>query len=110
MTIRSAILLLAGLASIAGSNAHAQSGDWVVKSAPFRAKIQLQEAPKNAEAGVAVELPDFGGSRPDLADAVLVDSEGNTQPLAPVWRGSGQQAILLAKELVPGKSYTVYFG
>jgi tetratricopeptide (TPR) repeat protein len=110
MTIRSAILLLAGLAIIVGSNARAQSGDWVVKSAPFRAKIQLQEAPKNAEAGVAVELPDFGGSRADLADAVLVDSEGTAQPLAPVWRGSGQHAILLAKELIPGKDYTVYFG
>lgn len=90
--------------------ARAESGDWVIKGAPFRAMLRLQEAPKNADAGVAIELPDFGGSRADLADAVLVDSEGAAQPVAPVWRGNGHQAILLAKDLVPGKNYAVYFG
>jgi tetratricopeptide (TPR) repeat protein len=104
------LLLLAGLALFAGSDVCAQSGGWVVKGAPFRAKIQILEAPKIAEAGVAVELPDFGGSRADLADAVLVDSDGVAQPLAPVWRGTGQQVILLAKDLAPGKDYAVYFG
>ena len=110
MNIRLVFLLLAGLFPFASSTARAQTGDWVVKGAPFRAQIQLQEAPKIPDAGVAIELPDFGGGRADLADVVLVDSDGVTQPVAPVWRGSGQQAFLLAKDLAPGKDYAVYFG
>ena len=92
------------------AEASAQSGGWAVKGAPYRAAIRLQDAPKAAEAGVAIELPDFGGSRPDLQDAVLVDSQGASQPIAPVWRGDGQQALLLAKDLAAGKDYFVYFG
>ena len=110
MNVRPAAVLSAGLVFFMGLEARAQSGEWVVKGAPFRAKIRLQEPPKNADSGVAVELPDFGGSRADLADAVLVDSDGVAQPLAAIWRGSGQQAILLAKELAAGKDYAVYFG
>ena len=110
MNLRPAAVLSAGLVFFIGLEVRAQSGEWVVKGAPFRAKIRLQEPPKNADSGVAVELPDFGGSRADLADAVLVDSDGVTQPIAAIWRGNGQQAILLAKELAAGKDYTVYFG
>ena len=105
-----AAVLSAGIVFFMGLEVQAQSGEWVVKGAPFRAKIRLQEPPKNPEFGVLVELPDFGGSRADLADAVLVDSDGGAQPLAAIWRGSGQQAILLAKELAAGKDYAVYFG
>jgi len=110
MIIRPAHILAALLFAFTGLDATAQSGEWVVKSAPFRATIRLQEAPKIAEAGVAVDLPDFGGSRADLADVVLFDSEGVAQPVAAIWRGSGQQSILLAKELDAGKDYAVYFG
>jgi len=108
MTIRP--VFVAGLAFFMGLSALAQSADWVIKGAPFRARIRLQEPPKYPDAGVAIELPDFGGSRADLADAVLVDSEGAPQPLAAIWRGAGQQAILLAKTLSAGKDYAVYFG
>ena len=91
--------------------AFAQSGGgWEVKGAPFRATIRLQEPPKNPEAGVAVELPDFGGNRPDLADVLLLDGQGVGQPVAPVWRGEGQRAIFLAKDLAAGKDAFVYFG
>jgi len=110
MNFRPAAVLLTGLAFLMGLDALAQSGEWAVKGAPFRATIRLQEPPKNADAGVAIELPDFGGNRADLADAVLVDSEGVTQSIAAIWRGSGQQSILLAKDLISGKDYAVYFG
>ena len=110
MNIRSTIILAAGLLVFATRDAAAQSGEWLVKGAPFRATIRLQESPKMADAGVAVELPDFGGNRADLADVVLFDSEGVAQPIAAIWRGGGQQSILLSKELAPGKAYAVYFG
>jgi len=110
MNIRPAIILAAGLLVFAARDADAQSGKWLVNGAPFRATIRLLEPPQTADAGVAVELPDLGGNRADLADAVLFDPEGVAQPVAAVWRGAGQQAILLAKELAPGKDYAVYFG
>lgn len=93
-----------------GSDAFSQTADWTVKGAPFRAKIRLQEAQLSPDAGVEIELPDFGGGRADLADAVLVAPAGEGQPIVPIWRGDGQRAILLAKELSPGKDYYVYFG
>jgi len=110
-TIRPVLVLFAVIVFFTtGWDANGQSGDWVVKSAPFRAGIRLQESPKYPGAGVAIELPDFGGGRADLADAVLVDSAGATQPVAAVWRGEGQRAILLAKSLEAGKDYAIYFG
>lgn len=95
---------------MAGSGVRAQSAGWSVKGAPFRATIRLLEAQITPDAGVEIELPDFGGSRADLADVVLVDAKGLGQPVAPVWRGNGQRTILLAKEIAPGKDSFVYFG
>ena len=110
MNIRPAIILAVGFLVFAIRDAAAQSGKWLVNGAPFRATIRLLEPSKMADAGVVVELPDLGGNRADLADVVLVDSEGVAQPLSPIWRGAGQQSILLAKELAPEKDYAVYFG
>lgn len=110
LPLRAFLFSVAGILFLPATPALAQSPDWAVKGAPFRAKIRLQEPPKFPEAGVAVELPDFGASRADLADAVLVDSEGAQQPLAAIWRGAGQQSLLLAKTLSAGKDYAVYFG
>lgn len=83
---------------------------WLVKDAPYRAVITLKEPPKVAECGVLIDLPEFGQMRADLADALLVDAKGQTQPLATVWRGEGRRALMLAKELNPGEVYCVYFG
>ena len=110
MTIRPAAVLFAGFAFLMSLDALAQSREWAVKGSPFRATIRLQESPKKSDAGVAIELPDFGGGRTDLGDVVLLDSEGVAQPVAAIWRGNGQRSILLAKELAAGKDYAVYFG
>ena len=88
----------------------AQDATWLVRDAPYRAAIKLNQPPKSPEAGIAIELPDFGQSRPDLADALLVDDKGQMQPLAAVWRGEGQWDLLLAKELNAGTNYYLYFG
>ena len=111
MHIRPPAILIASIGILAICTvAFAQSEGWAIKGAPFRATIRLQEAAKNPDFGVAIELPDFGGSRADLSDAMLVDAQGIGQPLAPVWRGDGQRAILLAKDLAAEKDYYLYFG
>ena len=98
------------LAFAPGPDSGAQDATWLVRDAPYRVAVKLKEAPKVADAGIAIELPDFGQSRPDLADMLLVDDKGLMQPLAAVWRGEGQTDLLLAKELKPGRNYQLYFG
>jgi tetratricopeptide (TPR) repeat protein len=89
---------------------HAQDMPWLAKDAPYRAVVRLAEAAKFPDAGVEIELPEFGQTRADLGDVLLLDGQGQLQPLAPVWRGEGQKALLLAKALNPGEKYCVYFG
>ena len=89
----------------ATSRSGAQDAAWLVRDAPYRVAVKLKESPKVPDAGIAIELPDFGQSRPDLADALLVDDKGQMQPLAAVWHGEGQSDLLLAKDLKPGQAY-----
>jgi tetratricopeptide (TPR) repeat protein len=103
----SGVILLA-LTSIIKSSA--QDATWLAHDAPYRATIKLKEPPKIPDAGISIELPDFGQSRADLADALLLDDKGLMQPIAAVWRGQGQSDLLLAKELKPGQNYYLYFG
>lgn len=98
------------LALASGPQSLAQNATWLVSDAPFRVAVKLKDAPKVADAGIAIQMPDFGQSRADLADALLVDDKGQMQPLAAVWRGEGQSDLLLAKDLVPGQGYHLYFG
>ncbi|MEI8342364.1 MAG: hypothetical protein WCH43_12630 [Verrucomicrobiota bacterium] len=91
-------------------NLHAADPSWLVRDAPFRAIVQLQDPPKVAEAGILIELPEFGQTRADLGDVVLVDDHGQPRALAKVWRGEGQSVLLLAQSLEPGKEYGLYFG
>src|SRR5512140_2867699 len=76
---------------------------WAIPDAPFRAVVKGREAASLPEAGVLIQLPEFGQMLPDLGDVVLTDANGRSQPVARVWRGEGQQALLLAQELPPNK-------
>lgn len=101
------LILFSGLLTVP-----AHSADWVIKDAPYRAKIRLVEPANDPEAGVSIELPDFGAERSDLTDAVLIDSKGMSLPLKPFWHGNGQHALSLfvAKGIEPTKDYFLYFG
>jgi len=102
--------MIACILCLTCSGAFGQAAAWEVKGSPFRATVRLVETPKFPEAGIAIELPDFGGNRPDMSDIVLLDAQGAGLPLRPVWRGGGQRAILLASGLTAGNDYFVYFG
>jgi len=90
--------------------ARASSVPWAVTNAPYRATIQLSDLPNVPASGVAIELPDFGHTKPDLSDAVLTDDEGTIQPMNGLWLRPGGTALLLAQELKPRETYAVYFG
>jgi len=83
---------------------------WAVTNAPFRALVQLSSLPNVPAAGVAIELPDFGHTKPDLSDVVLTDDEGAIQPVNTLWLRPGGTALLLAEELKPRVTYALYFG
>ncbi|MGB8353622.1 MAG: tetratricopeptide repeat protein [Chthoniobacteraceae bacterium] len=91
-------------------NTRAADTPWSVVDAPYRATVTLQTPAKFPDAGIAIQLPEFGQTRPDLGDVLLLDAKGRMQPLAATWRGEGQTALLLAKELNPGQQYYLYFG
>src|SRR5579862_3931566 len=70
---------------------------WAVPDAPFRALVHANRtAPTSPDAGYAIELPELGQTMPTLADIVLLDARNQYLPLAKVWRGEGQRAVLLA--------------
>ena len=83
---------------------------WHVAGAPYRAVVKLDAPPTDAAAGVAISLPEFGATTEKLTDVVLTDAQGVLQPLAPIWRGAGQDVLLLAQELHPNQEYYLYFG
>jgi len=89
---------------------HAADVSWLVRDAPFRATVRLKEPPKVAEAGILIDLPEFGKTRPDMTDVILVDDHGQPQPLAKIWRSEGGRLFLLAQALEAGKNYGIYFG
>ena len=83
---------------------------WHIADAPYRAVVRLDAPPVNATAGVAIVVPEFGATMDKLADVVLMDAQGDSQPLVPVWRGAGQDALFLAQDLQPKQEYYLYFG
>lgn len=83
---------------------------WAIADAPFRAVVVGKEAANLPEAGVLIELPEFGQTLPELGDVVLTDAKGETLTVSRVWRGEGQRMLLLAQSLPPGKEAHVYFG
>ena len=89
---------------------HAAPARWHISDAPYRAVVQLDTPATTATAGIAIAVPEFGATMDKLTDMVLVDAQGDIQPLAPVWRGVGQSALLLAQSLQPNQEYYLYFG
>jgi tetratricopeptide (TPR) repeat protein len=83
---------------------------WAIPDAPYRAVVKLSVVPSIPEAGIAITLPEFGATMETLGDVVMTDTNGEVQPLTPVWRGSGVEALLLAKEMKKDEEYFVYFG
>lgn len=104
-----AIALLVLLTFASGARA-ALNPPWSVGDAPYRLSVRLKTAPEVAEAGVEINLPEFGQTRPDLADLLLVDKNGTPQPLAKIGRRTGGRVVLLAQKLEPNASYSLYFG
>ena len=101
LQVRSLLLALFVLRAMSMA-ATAAPARWAVPDAPYRAVIKLSEAPQVPAAGVAVTLPEFGVTMERLADVVMTDANGEAQALTPVWRGLGQEALLLAQNLRPG--------
>jgi len=84
--------------------------EWAIKDAPYRAVLLVGNQPTAPEAGVAIELPEFGATMPELADVVLTDNKGAAQPISRFHRTEGKTAFVLAKELDPKQMYYLYFG
>ncbi|MCG3147335.1 MAG: hypothetical protein PCFJNLEI_00774 [Verrucomicrobiae bacterium] len=83
---------------------------WLFPDAPYRAVVQLEKAPTEPTAGIAITVPEFGNTTEKLLDVVLTDSAGTQLPLAHVWRGAGREVLLLAQDLRANEDYYVYFG
>jgi tetratricopeptide (TPR) repeat protein len=84
--------------------------EWAVKDAPYRAALIVGSAPTVPEAGVAIEMPEFGATLPDLGDVVLADKAGKLLPIARFYRQEGRMALLIAQGLDPKLVYYLYFG
>lgn len=83
---------------------------WASPDSPYRAVVKVSSLPEVPDAGIEITLPEFGATLPALTDVLLTDANGELQFLAPVWRGEGQQAMLLARDLRKDQEYYVYFG
>ncbi len=83
---------------------------WTVADAPYRAVVKAKSAPASPDAGWLITVPEFGQTMSGMADVVLTDAKGVQLPLAKVWRGEGQEVLLLAQTLAPGQDAFVYFG
>lgn len=106
MKLRALLFLL--LASTA--LAEPLSTAWTVADAPYRVEVNPNTLPDLPEAGIQIILPDMGQARPDLADVVLTDGEGQPQPLAKIGYRPGGHILMLAQKLEPNTKYYVYFG
>ena len=105
-------LLLPFLLILPIHDLRAADASWRVPDSPFRAEIRLKERDRSRmeDPGILIDLPEFGQTRDDMGDVVLVDGTGQPLPLAKIRRGEGQHLLLLAQSLEPGKSYHVYCG
>lgn len=84
--------------------------DWAVPGASWRVVLHAGEAPGAPEAGWEIDLPDFGGGRPDMRDVVLIGPDGKEIALDGVWRSSGRKLLMLAKSMPAEGTATLYFG
>ncbi len=91
-------------------NAVAAPKDWAVPGALWRVALHAGDAPGAPEAGWAINLPDFGGGRPDMRDVVLIGPDGKEIALDGVWRSSGRKLLMLAESMPSEGAATLYFG
>jgi tetratricopeptide (TPR) repeat protein len=91
-------------------NVSAAPKDWAVPGAPWRVALHAGEAPGASEAGWEIDLPDFGGGRPDMRDAILMGPDGKEIALDGVWRSSGRKLLMLAESMPAEGGATLYFG
>ena len=88
----------------------ALSAPWAVQDAPYRAVVRADYPTSSPESGYDIEIPEFGHTLPNLNDCVLTDADGKLVPLYPVWRGEGQRAIFLARDMKRHADYYLYLG
>ena len=104
------LVAIAALLALPAQAATSTSVRWHIADAPYRAVIKLAAPPSNTVAGIAITVPEFGATSEKLADMVLTDAQGEIQPLVPVWRSVGQDALLLTPALQTNQEYYLYFG
>lgn len=102
------VAMVAGAAGVA----HAQDrAAWGVKDAPYRVAVHADAPPDIPEAGWQIRLPDFAAGRGDLRDVVLIDAQGKTIGLDPIWCGAGRAMLLLAESMPAADAPAhLYFG
>jgi len=84
--------------------------DWAVPGALWRVALHAGDAPGAPGAGWVIDLPDFGGGRPDMRDVVLIGPDGKEIALDGVWRSSGRKLLMLAESMPAEGTATLYFG
>ena len=102
-------LMVLFAALLLGPGAHAAAFLWAVNDAPYRISVRPLDAPTSPEFGVEVRVPDFGLTRDDLSDVILLDLSGKPVPLAKVGRRAGGRIVFLAQKLDQSQ-YFLYFG
>ena len=107
--MRISVGLMFCLCAAAGAAGTPDPGAWAVRDAVFRTVVHPGTPPERAESGWIIELDEFGGTRADTRDVVLLDPSGKEIGLDPVWRGAGRKLVLLA-QTVPPAGATLYFG
>jgi tetratricopeptide (TPR) repeat protein len=79
-------------------------------TADYRATVEAGTPPSRPENGWLIRLPDFGQTAAEGADIFLLDPSGAAVPIKVVYRKPGLRALILAKDLQPQKTYTLYCG
>ncbi len=85
-------------------------GDWSVHDAPYRIPVKAGKAPEDTKNGWLLELPEFGATRPDTRDVILLDGAGKEIALDLVWRGAGRKLLMLAQSIPQDGRAMLYFG
>jgi tetratricopeptide (TPR) repeat protein len=106
------LLFLLAVSVLASAQAAQEppTAPWKIADAPYRVVVRQASEPNTPEAGFEITLPEFGQTRPDLADLLLTDAKGTPLPLAKIGRRTGGRVLLLAQKLEPKTPYYLYFG
>lgn len=97
-------------AALKALQSNSSQAPWAVADAPYRLLVKRTAAPEVPEAGIEINIQEFGQTRPDLSDVLLMDKDGIPQPLARIGRRTGGRVVLLAQKLKIEEIYYLYFG